>query len=109
MSYAENKERLAILQAQLDAITNGTANCFPMASLWYILVPVIIFLILFFLRPGIVKKQENGKAVRSNKKVFGWTIVLTIIIWLLIFAYYKFRPGDTWTEYCPVSLPIPST
>ncbi len=51
------------------------------------LAPFVLFLLLFFLQPSFVQREENGKFVRDNKKVFYWTVAGTAIAWLGLYLY----------------------
>jgi len=66
-------------------------KCTPSVVLYAIFVPFAWWLILFWLKPGIVLKKEGSRQIRSHTKVFGWTIVLTVVSWIILYAYYYFK------------------
>lgn len=49
--------------------------------------PVLLLALLYFAQPAIVQTKEGGKMVRSNKKLFYWTLGVTLVVWALMYAY----------------------
>jgi len=54
-------------------------------------IPVVLFMFLYFVKPRFVKSKVGSKYVRSNKKVFSWTIFLSIILWGFVYGYNKYN------------------
>lgn len=50
-------------------------------------VPFALLLIFFLVQPSFVQKKEGSKYVRDNKKLFYWTIGLTLAAWLGLYLW----------------------
>lgn len=53
------------------------------------IVPFVILLVLIFFQPSIVQRKEGDKTVRDNKKIFYWTVGLTLVIWLAMYMWTR--------------------
>jgi len=62
---------------------NKEGGGFPMIIIAGLIVPFIIFSGLFFGKPSIVKNPESDE--RDNTKVFYWTLLITVVIWVLMY------------------------
>ena len=85
---------VAELQEQLDKCNvsvNKKDNCFSSLVVIGVITPIILFLMLYFVQPGFVTSEQGGKRVRDKKKVFFWTIGVTLLVWasLYFYAYYN--------------------
>lgn len=61
------------------------------------IVPFVLLLIFVFVQPSIVQKKEGDKYVRDSKKIFYWTVGLTLVAWLGLYLW-------TWCQgYSPSS------
>lgn len=91
MSKESNfKDKVEELQRKLDSATKSvkeSESCFPMLMIVGIVTPFILLLLLFFLQPSFVQKKESNKYVRDGKKIFYWSLGLTIIVWLGLYLY----------------------
>jgi hypothetical protein len=56
--------------------------------IWFIIAPIVIYFALYVTKPAFVTDTVNGVAVINNQKLFMWTLVGTILAWLLIYALY---------------------
>jgi len=59
--------------------------------IWFILAPIVIWIILVSLKPSFVTDNVNGVWVLNNQKVLLWTLIFSIIAWILIYAIYYCR------------------
>ena len=64
----------------------------PMVIIGGLAVPLVIFGALFFAQPGFVKEavaegEDPASAKKSNTKVFYWTVLFTVVIWILMYIY----------------------
>jgi len=66
---------------------NEKERCIPVMLIAGIIVPIVIWLVLYFIQPEFVKVQEGSKKVRSNTKVFYWTVIVTVIIWVGMYLW----------------------
>ena len=99
MSY---KEKVKELQAKIEGETKkfeDKEKCFPTMMVMAIAIPIIVWLILYFLQFKFVKKVEAGKEVRDNTKIFYWTVVITLLAWVGLYAYtYYWGTGQVCTR-----------
>jgi hypothetical protein len=56
--------------------------------LWFIVAPIVLWIILFTVKPGFVTDNLNGVVVVNNQKLLLWTLIFSIIAWILIYACY---------------------
>lgn len=92
-STASYREKVQALQNELKRAESslGPEKCIPMTSIAAAVAPVLFFLALYFITPGFVRRSEGGKEVRDMKKVFMWTVILTLVSWggMYLFTYYQ--------------------
>lgn len=86
-------EKIASLEAatkQAEAKLQVNAGaCIPTSLIIAVLIPIFIFIILWWWNPGFVQVKVNGKSTRSTARVFFWTIGLTALIWLFMYMYAR--------------------
>ena len=80
--------------AQLEQATAESARkvsskewCFPTLMIAGITAPFLLLILLFFLQPSFVQRKEGDKYVRDGRKVFYWSIAMTLILWLGMYLY----------------------
>jgi hypothetical protein len=56
--------------------------------LWFIVAPIVLWIILFTVKPGFVTDNLNGVVVVNNQKLLLWTLIFSIVAWILIYACY---------------------
>lgn len=56
--------------------------------IWFIVAPIVIWVILFTTKPSFVTDTVNGSVVINNQKLILWVLILSIIAWILIYAFY---------------------
>lgn len=59
--------------------------------LWFIIAPIVIWIILFTCKPSFVTDTVNGTTTINNQKLLLWTLIFSIIAWILIYAIYYCR------------------
>ena len=72
------KERMSIVSKE---------TCFPTMLILGVLAPIIIWVILFFIQPRFVQDKEGNRQVRSNTKVFYWTVIFTLLVWIGMYLW----------------------
>lgn len=86
------------LDEQLENWTKmvgGESGCFPTFLVIGALVPIVLFLALYFMQPSFVQTKDDDGFARSNKKVVMWTIGATLLIWagMYLFTYCQGYSG----------------
>jgi hypothetical protein len=56
--------------------------------IWFIVAPIVIWIILFTTKPSFVTDTVNGAVVINNQKLILWVLILSIIAWILVYAFY---------------------
>ncbi len=90
-------EKIDILQKAIGTeCTTSKINKYMITSL--VVVPLVIFVILYLMSPSFVMTQEivketanPDKSIRSSGKVFMWTIGLTLLVWGAIYGYCRYK------------------
>lgn len=61
--------------------------------IWIVVTVIVVFIILFVLSPSFVVDEIDELNVTNNRKLMLWTLVFSIILWLIIFfaVYYSSR------------------
>ena len=97
------KQKVSELQGMVDAASKKTASkekCFPMMMAAGVAAPIIVWGTMFFLQPSFVQKKEGGKSVRDNKKVFYWTALITVILWVAMYLFTYCRGYSNASMIC---------
>ena len=82
---------------------NGPKGGGKCASTLYIIaaiIPVGTFLILYFAKPGFVQSKDGDTNVRSGKKVFWWTLLITFILWIIVYLFGYYRGYNLFGAVC---------
>lgn len=78
-----NKDATADLDATIDQLVEGDtpAPASPQMgqSLIYVGMFVFIGLVLYFLQPKIVQRNDRGKMTLCNKRLVLWTVILGLV------------------------------
>lgn len=59
--------------------------------IWFVLAPILIWIILFSIRAGFVSDNVNGVTTLNQQKLLLWTLVFSILAWIIIYASYFCR------------------
>jgi len=59
--------------------------------IWFILVPVVIWIILFSVRPNFVTDTVNGTAVINQQKLLLWSLIGSVAGWIIVYAAYYLK------------------
>jgi|SRR5271155_1609004 len=68
-------------------------GCIPTTVAIAVVIPIFLFMIFWFWTPDILKCTQQGKRVRTGKRVFWGTIIFSMPLWLLLVAVYWFVPS----------------
>ena len=83
-------EKVSELQHSIDLETRkvaSTERCFPTMLIASIATPFLLLLLLFFLQPSFVQRKEGEKYVRDGRRIFYWTVGITVVVWLAMYLY----------------------
>lgn len=89
---ASYEEKIARLKQMVESAENagfnlGGVKCTSSLLVAGACVPLVMFLFFFFMQPSVVMKKEGTKFVRDNSQVFKWTIYVTLVVWIAMYAY----------------------
>lgn len=51
--------------------------------IFLVLVPVVVWILLFTLRPNFVTDLVNGERVINTSKLILWTLIISVLVWIL--------------------------
>lgn len=77
-------------------------QCFPTAVATGVVAPFATMLILFLSKPSFVRRSEGTRSVLSVKKMFWYTLGITILIWGMMYIFNMFRGFDRVAMMCVV-------
>lgn len=95
--------RVRELESHLASATEKVApgaKCVPTMLIAGLVAPLLIFLVLFFLQPSFVQRKEGTKYARDGKKVFYWTLGLTLAIWFAMYVFTWCKGYDRTAMLC---------
>jgi len=84
------EEYLKTLQKGIEDVGGRVTRkeaCLPTMLIAGIAAPILIWLILYFVQPGFVSEKEGSKKVRSKTKIFYWTVLFTVLIWIGMYLW----------------------
>lgn len=82
------EERINVLQEEINKAERSLdKKKISTPVIIAIAVPFVVAVLLLILAPSFVKRKEGGKYVRCGKKIFQWTIIFTVILWLGLYLY----------------------
>lgn len=80
-------DELSRLIRQKKEAISRKERCLPTMLIAGVVAPIIVWLLLYFIQPRFVQTKEGSKYTRSNTKVFYWTILVTVIIWVGMYLW----------------------
>ncbi len=81
-------QKIIDLQKQINAQSKNATKkekCIPTMLIAGIIAPILIWVLLYFLRPSFVQKRDGNKYIRCGTKVFYWTVLITVAIWVTMY------------------------
>lgn len=92
------RERVKQLEGEMQKLqetlnSDGSSSSLSVTMMISCAVPIVVFLGLYSFSPSIVMEEDNGKPVRSTKKVLMWSTLITILIWGGIYGYNSYKGG----------------
>lgn len=82
---------IAELQAKLDACevtVKKSEGAMSPLLVTAMVAPMILFTLLYMLKPSFVTSEDaKGTRVRDKKKVFLWTLGVTLLLWGALYLY----------------------
>lgn len=91
MSKSEGfKKKVEEIQSQLEKMStkaNSKEKCIPTMLIAGVVTPLLLFMLLFFLKPSFVQKKDGNRYERDNTKVFYWTVLATGVVWISMYLY----------------------
>ncbi len=59
--------------------------------IWLVLVPILIWIALAAIRPSFVADNINGVTVLSQQKLLLWSLVFSVMGWIVIYSIFYCR------------------
>lgn len=84
------KEKISQLEEKLKSVNKDVKSkdsCFPTLMVVGVAIPFVLLLLLFFLQPSFVQKKEGNAYIRDGKKIFYWTLAISLISWVCLYLY----------------------
>jgi len=84
------ERRVQEMQAAIDSHESTTGgSCVPNTLIVGTVLPLILFLVFYFVPFGFLNRQEGKKSVKDNKKVFLYTLLFSVLAWLGLYLYTR--------------------
>lgn len=76
-------------------------KCFPTLLAIGVIAPFVIWAAFHFIKPSFVQKQaDDGSYVRDTKKVFTWTFIVSIVLWICLYLWTYCKGYDKAAFLC---------
>jgi heme/copper-type cytochrome/quinol oxidase subunit 2 len=98
MEFARKVDSLKECIARESGKVNTKARCLPTMLIVGAVVPIVVWLALFF--SSFAQKKEGDKSVRDTKKVFIWTVIVTLVLWAAMYGYTWYRGANKMSVTC---------
>ena len=90
------RDRVKQLEGEMHRLqktlnNDGSESSLSFTTMISCAVPVLVLLGLYSFSPSIVMEDDNGKQVRSTKKLLMWSTVITIVILGGIYGYNAYK------------------
>ncbi|MDB4769373.1 hypothetical protein OAG24_00260 [bacterium] len=92
------RQKIDELENQINKVSKDVdikSKKFPTAYIVGAATPLIVGATLYFAQPSFVQNKESGEQAKNNKKVFCWTLVISILIWIVIYLFVYFRENKS--------------
>jgi hypothetical protein len=76
---------------KLDKSKKGRSWGYASMYLWFIVLPLLIWVILFTCKPPFVTDNINGVVTINNQKLALWSLIFSIVGWIAVYAVYYCR------------------
>lgn len=77
------------VDARPHPVGNGVREFTSTTWLWIIIVPIVVWFIIILLIPSFVRTKANNPNELDHSSVLLWTLVISLIIWILFFGFAK--------------------
>jgi hypothetical protein len=99
------KDKVQQLSAAIDEGTRKVSlkdQCFPTVVGIGVVVPFGTMLVLFLTRPYFVRKYEGNKSTLNVKRLFWYSMGITLLIWGMMYLFNLFKGFDRLAMMCVV-------
>lgn len=72
-----------------NPVSSGIREFQSTTWLWIVVVPVAVWFVIILLVPSFVKTSTGNPNELDHASVLLWTLVITLIIWILFFGFAK--------------------
>jgi len=102
----ENCNKLNKLIEELEKKTDCTPSFFDRMRLSYSVVgligfPLVVFVVLFMVRPSFVLTQTKDGVVRDRKKLMRWTLVCALVGYAAVYLYACYTSSPPVVSFSP--------
>lgn len=84
-------ERNQPSSAVQECAHKGRKRSVAIMYIWLVLAPILIWIALASLKPSFVADNVNGVSVISQQKLLLWSLVFSVMAWILIYAVFYCR------------------
>ena len=90
----------SVTETQGDTPATTTRVCF--SSIWILvaIIPIVVFILLYFIEPGFIQKREGNMWIISNNLLWGYWALFTFVNWVLVLMYVSSRGYKSNVEMC---------
>jgi heme/copper-type cytochrome/quinol oxidase subunit 2 len=69
-------------------------NPMTMVAISGVIIPIVVFIILWFSQPAFVTKTDVTPPEKDYKKITSWTILFTVVIWIMMYLCVNYYGGS---------------
>lgn len=91
--YDKYEKRIKILESKLKKTGEKVASketCWPYHAILGGVAPLLIGVILWFVKPGFVVKKDGADVVLDYSKLFIWDLMISVALWAALYGHYKY-------------------
>lgn len=94
LTYKERIQKLQTLTDEGERKIKSKEQVISTSVMIGAAIPLLVLLILYFGQPKFVTKKEGDKQIRDGKKIFYFTVGITILIWVVMYAWNYYNSKD---------------
>ena len=84
-----------------EAKTNmKNKKCIPYVVIVGIIIPFLTWIVLYMSKPSFIKNTDDEEQKTNMKKLFLYTVLITVLFWAGLYGYSYYRGFENLTSLC---------